>query len=315
MSSKILEVNSIKKKFKSVHAVNDVSFSVEKGEIFAFLGPNGAGKTTTLRILMDIIHPDSGTVKWNLRENSKNILIPSLVGYLPEERGLYPDLPVIKTLLYLAKIRGMNGSDARREAMKWMERLDIANRAKEKLQALSKGNQQKVQFISSILHHPRFAILDEPFSGFDPLNQEKFIDIIHELKKQGTTILLSAHQMQLVEKIADKVFMINHGKEIFYGKMADIYKLHGNQYTIEVTFNSDKNNHVPERLPGVVKMVQEESGRVQMVFEKEIPLQKIMGTLASMEGIANVKTHNSNLHDIFLSLVRKKIQNTETTAG
>lgn len=308
MSKKVLEVKNINKRFRTVHAVKDVSFAVEQGEIFAFLGPNGAGKTTTLRILMDIINPDSGSVTWNLGEKSNNHPVPSLLGYLPEERGLYPDLPVIRTLVYLAKIRGMKGSDARKEAMNWMERLDIANRAKEKLQALSKGNQQKVQFISSILHKPRFAILDEPFSGFDPVNQEKFIDIIQELKNQGTTILLSAHQMQLVERIADRIFLINRGREVFHGDLSDIYNLHGNQYIIDVTMDGKNLANMPETIDGVEKIIKESHGKMQMIFEKDTPMQKVMTVLSGVEGITNIKTHNSNLHDIFLSLLGRKVE-------
>jgi len=306
MSTKVLEVNNINKKFKTVHAVKDVSFSVEKGEIFAFLGPNGAGKTTTLRIMMDIIHADSGSVRWNLHNNSENIPLPSMLGYLPEERGLYLDLPVIKTLVYLAKIRGMKGFDAKQEAMKWMERLDIADRAKEKLQALSKGNQQKVQFISAILHKPKFAVLDEPFSGFDPVNQEMFIDIIQDLKKQGTTILLSAHQMQLVERVADRIFLINQGREIFYGKLSDIYNQHGNQYTIQLTFNNGEIPHIPQNISDAENIIKESNDRLKIIFRKDISLQKIMTTLSGIDGIMNIKTHNSNLHDIFLNLVKRE---------
>jgi ABC-2 type transport system ATP-binding protein len=176
MQKTVLSVNSISKDFLNVKAVNNISFTVEQGDIYAFLGPNGAGKTTTLRMLLDIIKPDSGKIEWNLNGKQNRLPDAGEIGYLPEERGLYLDIPILKSLVYLATIRGMEKADAKKTALFWLERLGLADRAKEKLQVLSKGNQQKIQFIASILHKPQFAILDEPFSGLDPINQETFID-------------------------------------------------------------------------------------------------------------------------------------------
>ena len=227
MQKTVLSVNSISKEYLNVKAVNKISFAVERGDIYAFLGPNGAGKTTTLRMLLDIIKPDSGQIEWNL--NGKRNLLPDAgyIGYLPEERGLYLDIPIIKSLVYMANIRGMEKTVAKKKAMEWLERLGLADRAKEKLQVLSKGNQQKIQFVASILHKPEFAILDEPFSGLDPINQEIFIDFIKEINNEGTTILLSAHQMSLIEKIADKIFLINNGNELYNGTLSGIYQAFG----------------------------------------------------------------------------------------
>jgi len=224
MQQTILRANLISKGFVNVKAVNNISFAVEQGDIYAFLGPNGAGKTTTLRMLLDIIKPDSGTIEWNL--NGKQNKVPSSenIGYLPEERGLYLDIPILKSLVYLATIRGMEKTHAKKTALDWLERLGLADRAQEKLQVLSKGNQQKIQFVASILHKPEFLILDEPFSGLDPLNQEIFIDFIKEINNQGTTILLSAHQMSLVEKVANKLFLINNGNELYNGSLSNLYQ-------------------------------------------------------------------------------------------
>lgn len=305
-SSIVLEVNNLNKRFKNVHAVKDISFSLEEGDVFAFLGPNGAGKTTTLRILLDIIRADSGSIQWNLNGKNSSVPEPTQTGYLPEERGLYLDLPVLRTLGYLASIRGMEPAVAKAEAMQWLDRLDLADRANEKLQALSKGNQQKVQFIASILHKPSFAILDEPFSGLDPLNQELFIGFIQELNRQGTTILLSSHQMPLVEKIARKVFLIHNGQEVFNGKLSDIYQSLGQQHTIDVSLNEHAPELIWQDVHGVESFDREEDRKVRLIFKQGMELNNILGVLSGIEGIANVKSHNSNLHDIFLNLLHKK---------
>jgi ABC-2 type transport system ATP-binding protein len=306
---KILEVTRLSKNFKRVHAVKDISFDMDEGDIFAFLGPNGAGKTTTLRILLDIIRADSGTISWNLNGAQTSLPDPTLVGYLPEERGLYPELPVLRTLVYLASIRGMKPTLAREAALQWLERLELADRANEKLQALSKGNQQKVQFIASIIHKPRFAILDEPFSGLDPLNQELFIGYIQELNQQGCTILLSAHQMQLVERIARKVFLINHGEEVFYGNLTDIYQNNLQQHTFDITFEGLAPMDIWNNMPEVENTLPDGPNKLHITFAPGMEIRKILAMLSTIEGISNIKSKNSNLHDIYLNLVSKREQN------
>ena len=186
--SPILELDGVEKRFGDLLAVGGVSFSVRRGEIFALLGPNGAGKTTLLRIALGMLKPDSGRVRYWLDGAESERADPTRVGYLPEERGLYQDVPVGRFLAYFGALRGMRRSDARREALRWLERLDLADRAGEQVRNLSKGNQQKVQFISAVLHRPALAILDEPFSGLDPLNQDLFLGLIRELRDAGTTV-------------------------------------------------------------------------------------------------------------------------------
>jgi ABC-2 type transport system ATP-binding protein len=304
--TKILQVTSISKSFKNVQAVNGISFSLEQGDIFAFLGPNGAGKTTTLRILLDIIKADSGSISWNINGN-ECVLPPSAqIGYLPEERGLYTDIPIIRSLVYLASIRGMEPSKARMAAMEWLEKLDLADRAKEKLQTLSKGNQQKIQFVASILHKPSFAILDEPFTGLDPQNQEKFIEYIKEINEQGTTILLSSHQMSLVEKIACKVFLINNGTELFNGTLMDIYKNFGHQHILDISFATGIPIDKLQSLKDAEKVVTMGMQQVKITFRTGTDLKHILGNLATIEGINNIKSQNSSLHDIFLDIIKVK---------
>ena len=303
-SNPILKANSISKSFMNIQAVSNISFTIERGDIFAFLGPNGAGKTTTLRILLNIIQADSGQIEWDLNGGKNSLPLAEKIGYLPEERGLYPDIPIIRSLVYLASIRGMDPLEARIAAMKWLEKLELADRTNEKLQALSKGNQQKIQFIASILHKPVFAILDEPFSGLDPLNQEKFIEYIKEINKQGTTILLSAHQMSLVEKIANKVLLINKGKEIYNGFLSAIYDSFGKNHVIDLILKTPVHDNIFEPLSQVESINRVDDYSVRIVFFQGTEMKTILSELAKIPGITNITSHRPDLHDIFLHLVK-----------
>jgi ABC-2 type transport system ATP-binding protein len=306
MQNTVLRVDSISKNFTHVHAVKNVTFNVGQGDIYAFLGPNGAGKTTTLRILLDIIKPDSGTIEWNLNGKTSRTPEAGHIGYLPEERGLYLDIPILKSLVYLASIRGMDKIYARKTALEWLDRLHLADRAKEKLQVLSKGNQQKIQFVASILHKPEFAILDEPFSGLDPLNQEIFIDFIKEINKQGTTILLSAHQMPLVEKIANKLFLIHDGQELYNGTLSGIYQAFGNKLIIELLLESPFEESTLLAFDGIEGIQYLDDLRVKLTFGNETNLKKVLLELAKLDGIKDISSHQPDLHEIFLQLVKKQ---------
>ena len=222
MTMPILTLDSVEKSFDDVRAVRGVSLAVEAGEIVALLGPNGAGKTTLLRMIIAMLRPDRGSVRYAIDGVPVERMDPRVVGYLPEERGLYLDVPVIRTLTYFGVLRGMTRPDAKREAVCWLERFGLADRANDEMRSLSKGNQQKVQFIGSVLHRPLLAILDEPFSGLDPLNQELFLELIRELRTGGATVLLSAHQMQLVERVADRVVLIRSGLAVEQGTLDEL---------------------------------------------------------------------------------------------
>ncbi len=300
----MLRVKSLSKSFSSVKALNNISFSINQGDIFAFLGPNGAGKTTTLRILLDIIKADDGLIEWNLGGNSNQLPKASQIGYLPEERGLYLDIPILKSLVYLASIRGMDKTEAKKSALDWLERLGLANRAKEKLQVLSKGNQQKIQFIASILHKPAFVILDEPFSGLDPLNQEMFIEFIREINNNGTTFLLSAHQMQLVEKIANKVFLINKGEELYNGSLSEIYKTLGNKRIIELHYKSGLNENSLTNFKEAENIDIIDNSTAKITFGQNTDIKSVLSELAKLEGDFDISSHKPDLHDIFLHLVK-----------
>jgi ABC-2 type transport system ATP-binding protein len=222
MSSPVIQVESITKRFGQRDAVQRLSFSVGRGEVFALLGPNGAGKTTCVRMLVGIIRPDEGHIAVSIDGRVTPRLPPTHSAYLPEERGLYREIPVLRTLIYFGRLRGLSRHEAETRALRWLDRMGLADRQNERIDALSKGNQQRIQFIAAILHQPVVAVLDEPFTGLDPVSQEFFIDLVVELKKAGTTIMLSAHQMDLVERTADRLLLMNAGREILSGTVAEL---------------------------------------------------------------------------------------------
>ncbi len=221
----MLKVHNLRKSFASVVAVDGVSFEARRGEIFGLLGPNGAGKTTTIRTVLNILQPDSGTVTFDgepFREETWNI-----VGFLPEERGLYRKSKIINTIVYFATLKGLTEREAKPLAMQWLERFGLAGSTHRKVEELSKGNQQKVQFIISVLHRPQFLILDEPFSGLDPVNQILLKDILLELRQQNTAIIFSTHQMEQAEKLCDWICLINKGKVVVEGSIAEVKQRYG----------------------------------------------------------------------------------------
>lgn len=302
----ILKVDSILKQFGKITAVKNLSFNINRGEIFALLGPNGAGKTTTVRMLMDIIKPDKGIIEFYLHENiSSQIPLASELGYLPEERGLYQEIPIIKTLVFMGVIRGMNKKQAEKSAEKWLEKLELYDRKNEKLSTLSKGNQQKVQFISSVLHNPLFAVLDEPFAGFDPINQEAFLMIIKELRDKGTTILLSAHQMHLVERIADRVLLLNNGKKIAYGTVDEIKKDYSTGEKIIINVESKPDLSLLQNDDAVEKVEFINDTEIKIFLKQNKSLSGLLNKAATNYKITSVKTEHISLHDIFIDKVNK----------
>ena len=290
----------VTKRYRKVTAVDRLSFSIEKGEIFSLLGPNGAGKTTSLRMIMQIIKPDSGSIVFAPHLTVKNGADRTLLGYLPEERGLYQDAVVIKNLVYLASLRGKDPSWARNKAIEWLERFDLKDRMHDKVSALSKGNQQKVQFITSILHEPEFVVLDEPFSGFDPINQERISDIIRELRDGGMTILLSAHQMQLVERIADRILLISNGRELVSGTLSEIHEKTVSGTKILVRYSGDTDISTFKSIPNIHGFEHTGDGYWEFFLQDASSLNAILNGLAAAGNITHLKTAEANLHDIFI---------------
>jgi ABC-2 type transport system ATP-binding protein len=218
----VVRPDRVGKSFGDRRAVEDLSLTVLRGEVFALLGPNGAGKTTTVRMLVGVIRPDEGRIVVTLDARTTDVLAADTTGYLPEDRGLYRDIPVLRTLIYFGRLRGLEKREAKRRALEWLEREHLLDRRDERVDALSKGNQQRVQLIASLIHRPALAILDEPFAGLDPLSQESFLSLVTELRAAGTTIILCAHQMDLVERAADRVLLMNKGREILSGSLDEL---------------------------------------------------------------------------------------------
>lgn len=216
----ILELEHISKSFYQKLALDDVSLSLQEGEIFGLLGPNGAGKTTLIRVINKIVQQERGTVKFK-----KELMLDrhlAQIGYLPEERGLYRSMTVSDHALFLGRLRGMSKEDVKIQLNYWLERFDIVNWKNKRIEELSKGMAQKVQFICTVLHQPELLILDEPFSGFDPVNVEMIQQELKEMRAKGKTIMLSSHNMKSVEEICDRVALIHHSKKILEGKVSDL---------------------------------------------------------------------------------------------
>lgn len=298
----LLTANNISKKFNNILAVNNLSFSIKNGEIFALLGPNGAGKTTTVRMLMNIIKPDTGTISYSFPDTLKNN--SSRLGYLPEERGLYQEQSILKTLTYMGVIRGMNKKDAKSAAEKWLEQLELKDRQKDKINTLSKGNQQKIQFIASIIHKPAFAILDEPFSGFDPINQESFLTIIRDLRDKGTTILLSAHQMHLVERIADRILLINKGIKIIEGSINELNKENMPGVKLNFTFGGNPDLSLFKNINCISAFEIINNNEIEVTLNDQEATSELLSLASANYNIKSVNTVKVSLHDIFLQKIQ-----------
>jgi ABC-2 type transport system ATP-binding protein len=232
----MLLVENLVKEFQNTTAVDNISFKVEPGKIFGLLGPNGAGKTTTLRTVLNIIKPTSGKVLFNDQPITAEFL--NSIGYLPEERGLYRKSKVIDVILYFAELKNMSRTEAVKQADSWLKRLDIFHYRSNKIDELSKGNQQKIQFIMSVIHNPQLLIFDEPFTGFDPINQQEIRELIFSFVSEGKIIILSTHQMETAEKLCTDIFLINNGKEVTSGKLSHIKKEFGGNH-VEIKYKGD----------------------------------------------------------------------------
>lgn len=232
----MLKVINIRKEFDTLVAVDGVSFEVRRGELFGLLGPNGAGKTTAIRTILNIIRPDSGQITFDGYPFTNEMW--NTIGYLPEERGLYKKNKIISIITYFGLLKGLNERQIKPLAAYWLERFNLKDQGYRKLEELSKGNQQKIQFIISILHKPQLLILDEPFSGFDPVNQNLLKDVLLELRQQNVAIIFSTHQMEQVEKMCDNICLINKGKLVLSGDLREIKRQYGTN-SIHLEYEGD----------------------------------------------------------------------------
>jgi len=285
-----VEVKHISKSFGSTRAVEDVSFDVERGEIFGLLGPNGAGKTTTIRMMLDIFKPDGGSV--SVLDGPMSSEKKSRIGYMPEERGLYQDISLERCLLYLASLKGVPDKVARERLEEYLERFDLMESKTKKVKELSKGMQQKAQIINTIMHQPELVIIDEPFTALDPLNVQLVKDMMSELRQQGVTIMMSTHQMHQVEELCDRILLIDRGRDVLYGNLGEIQRRFSG-HAVLVRAGRD----LPS-IPGVkesihhnnaVKLLLDEDKTPQDIFKslaaRDVPLEKFEIAIPSLDEI------------------------------
>jgi len=302
-NSKMLNLSNLIKQYDGVRAVDDVSFTVEKGDIFGFLGPNGAGKTTTIRMIMGIIHQDSGFIELNGKD--VNTLERDNFGYLPEDRGLYQKQKLEETIIYFGILRGLEKSIAKTKANEWLERFGLGDQGNRKIEELSKGNQQKIQFILSLIHDPDLLILDEPFTGLDPLNQLLLKEIIQDKRSDGKTILFSTHQMEQVERLCTNICLINKGKIIKEGTPNELtMQLGQSGLSVHLSGWEDQKSELLNDFTYTY-----DNGRLHFsLLDPEKDMAKIINILTENNcHIQSVSADKSSLEDVFLDLTGEKI--------
>lgn len=301
----ILQAENIVKKFANHVALDDVSINVPKGKIFGLLGPNGAGKTTFIRIINQITGPDSGSVLFDGQPLNPNHI--SDIGYLPEERGLYKKMKVGEQALYLAQLKGMSKTDAQTKLADWFKKFEIEGWWNKKVEELSKGMQQKIQFIITVLHEPKLLILDEPFSGFDPINTNLIKQEILELKEKGSTIIFSTHNMISVEEICDHIALINKSKKILDGSINEIRDTYSSNI-FEVQFKGNMIAFTNALWTGYELLEQDEKGGINKVKIKRITKQTTNSLLEAIIPHVEVVSINEilpSMNDIFIQKVNE----------
>jgi len=296
---KVLEVENISKSFGKLTAVDEVSFSIEEGVVFGLIGPNGAGKTTTIRMIMNIIVPDTGKV--SVLGNSDISTATDVIGYLPEERGMYRKMKVKNLLRFLTELKKVPKKQAHTSIDYWLEQVDLSDWKDKKIEELSKGMQQKIQFISTVLHNPKLLILDEPFGGLDPVNQNLIKDILLELKKKGTTIIFSTHVMESAEKLCEEIFMINKGRKVFDGRLTEVKQKLGKRNLLIEYEGSNEFLKSSE----IVKY-DDYGNSVEIQLKKNADSQNILKkAVSSGTTVRKFEIKEPSLHDIFIDTVGK----------
>ncbi|KKO44909.1 sodium ABC transporter ATPase [Arsukibacterium ikkense] len=296
-----LIVTAINKDYANISAVRNVSFQINSGDIFALLGPNGAGKSSIIRMLVGMTRPDSGSIMVSYQHEHYDHVPRRLLGYLPEDRGLYPDKSIEKNLLYLAQLHGLSKPKALQEMAHWLDIFELTDRRHEDLKQLSKGNQQKVQLIAAVLHRPALVILDEPFSGLDPLNQEKVVEFLKALKAQGMTVILSAHQMAMVEKLADHMLLMAQGRVILAGTLATIKQQAAPQRQIQISCTEPVTiGQLQQWLPGL-SIEQQHATRFLLKLNAEQRVSATLQQLLQHLELTQVEMQTADLHQLYLS--------------
>jgi ABC-2 type transport system ATP-binding protein len=294
MAASAVEISHVTKTFEAVTAVDQLSLSVPAGSVYGFIGPNGSGKSTTMRMITSILYPDSGTIRVFGQERSG--MRSSGIGYLPEERGVYRKMRVRELLKFHAELRG--GRNVTPEVTAWLERLGLAQRADDKVETLSKGMSQKVQFIATVIPEPKLLILDEPFSGLDPVSADSIRGAILEMRKRGCTVILSTHDMSVAETLCDSIFMIFRGRKVLDGTLASIQSGYGSD-TIRVELEGGA-SHLGD-LPGIEQV--KDLGQLQELrMSLGCDSQQVLRTLAARAHITSFSVVKPSLHDIFVRI-------------
>jgi ABC-2 type transport system ATP-binding protein len=292
-----LILKNVTKRFGSYSAVDDLSLTIPKNEIFGFLGANGAGKTTTFRMILDLFAPSDGEIIWGDKPISYHN--SNQIGYLPEERGLYPKLKVRDQLIFLARLKGMAKQDAIKELDYWLNRFKIPEYAEKKVEELSKGNQQKIQFIAAVIHKPKLLILDEPFSGLDPVNVELLKKAVVDLKENGTTIVFSSHRMEHVEELCEHLCILQKGRPVVKGNLKEIKRSFGKK---NVIIHADFSMDFLATILGVTKFHPiMEGARLQV--EGEEVAERILKEIVGKGFIRKFELEEPSLNDIFIEKV------------
>ena len=295
-----LVVEHVNKSFAQFHVIKDLSMEVREGSIFGFLGANGAGKTTTMRMILDIIRSDSGRITWNGADVSE---VPRRSwGYLPEERGLYPRVSVEDQLIFLARLQGMSKSAAIKQLNEWLERFQITEYRKKKVEELSKGNQQKIQFLAAIVHDPLILIMDEPFSGLDPVNAIILKEAFLEMHQRGKTIIFSTHQLEQVEELCEDVLIINKGQTVIAGSVRDVKRQHGRNVA-RLKLDNDPEARWLDTLEGV-QVTKRRQDYIEMQLQANLNPNLIVEAALRNGGIiSRFELTEPSLTDIFIEAV------------
>src|SRR5258708_3896017 len=295
-----LMLRGVSKSFGSFQALKDLSMEVREGALFGFLGANGAGKTTTMRMILDLLRPDSGQITWNVtpvREVARRSF-----GYLPEERGLYPRMKVAEQLLFLARLSGLSKQDALRALDEWLERFQITAYRHKKIEELSKGNQQKVQFLATILHDPTILVMDEPFSGLDPVNANVLKEAFLEMHRRGKTIIFSTHQLEQAEELCQDIVIINKGQSVVQGSVREVKRQHGRNVA-RLKLDNDPEASWLEQLPGV-QVTKRREDYIEMHIQVNLNPNVIVETALQHGGIiSRFELTEPSLTDIFIEKV------------
>lgn len=289
-----VELQNITKTFGKVTAVDDLSLTVPQGSVYGFIGPNGSGKTTTLRMIMNILYPDSGWIR--VFGDPLQGPCTDRIGYLPEERGLYRKMKVRELLQFYGELK--NGKGIQREVDRWLEKLDLSNWANRKVETLSKGMSQKVQFIATVVSRPELLILDEPFTGLDPVNADGIRTAVLDLQAQGTTVIFSTHDMNVAEQMCDFIFMMFKGRKVLDGTLASIQDEYGSDI---IRVQTENGASVLQNLPGVDKL--NDFGKLQELhMTQECDPQDILTTIMARTRVRSFEIAKPSLHDIFVRI-------------